>query len=167
MKCRTSLVAEIPETRQHFFYFFTFFLLRPRCSSAGKAILKVLLRKTREGCRQYRSSCAGLRREVERSPRPLPTRWRLRRLAGQYSRLWRLIAILFREADPPLAVSRYVVIFQIGRVAATAPCRRAYATSELPRHGEAATTKSPHSPLTASGEDTGWGGAWATEWVLA
>ncbi|PYK17397.1 MAG: hypothetical protein DME64_00145 [Verrucomicrobia bacterium] len=25
LKCETSLVAERPETRQHFFYFFTFF----------------------------------------------------------------------------------------------------------------------------------------------
>jgi hypothetical protein len=29
LKCRTSLVAEIPETRQHFFYFFSFFSFPP------------------------------------------------------------------------------------------------------------------------------------------
>jgi len=80
LKRETSLLAERPETRQHFFYFFTFFLLPPHCSSARTAIVEVLLRKTRPGRRQCHSSCAGCDNEVERSSRRLPTHWQLRLL---------------------------------------------------------------------------------------
>ena len=34
MKSDASLVAERPETRQHFFYFFTIFSISPDCSIA-------------------------------------------------------------------------------------------------------------------------------------
>ena len=148
LKCETLLVAETPETRQHIFYFFTFFypaslFLRGygNCNNSvtynapGLPAMSQQLRRLRQG--------------GGRSPRRLPTHWQLRRLAARYARLWQFAAILFREADPPLAVSRYVVIFQMCRVVATALCRCAYATSErLDTARRLQPNHQSHSPAT-------------------
>jgi hypothetical protein len=54
LKCRTSLVAEIPETRQHFFYFFSFLC---RASLALPLLQRRAPRHSEAATRRPRASC--------------------------------------------------------------------------------------------------------------